>query len=67
MGTAHLISDLFALLSLSVETHDWISAFAGKDHINLFPTSIKTTLWQVIYENPTSFSGKDQKSGGSSC
>lgn len=44
MGTAHLISDLFALLSLSVETHDWISAFAEKDHINLFPTSIKTTL-----------------------
>lgn len=44
MGTAHLISDLFALLSLNVETHDWILAFAGKGHINLFPTAIKTTL-----------------------
>lgn len=61
MGTAHLISDLFALLSLSVETHDWISAFAEKDHINVFPTSIKTTLWQVIYENPTSFAGQRSK------
>lgn len=55
MGTAHLVSDLFALLSLNVGTHDWISAFAGKDYINLFPTAIKTTLWQVIYESPISF------------
>lgn len=61
MGTAHLISDLSALLSLNVETRDWISAFAGKGHIYLFPTAMKTTLWQVIYENPTSFAGQRSK------
>lgn len=44
MDTAHLVSDLFALLSLNVGTHDWISAFAGKGHIKLFPTAIKTNL-----------------------